>query len=192
MKNRIIKAAPLLTCVLLLAAVAGGVPQAPAESFKVTTVVLVRHAEKGTEPANNPPLNESGQARARELARVLGGAGVKAIITSQAVRTMQTAEPLAQQLKLPVTPVTMTPKPTNPKEVTEQSIEEIVKNIEAHAGETVLVVGHSNTVPDVIRMLGGDAVPSIDERKFDDLFIVTLYGKRKARVAQLKYGSASP
>jgi len=53
----------------------------------------------------------------------------------------------------------------------------------------VLVVGHSNSIPDVIKMLGGDVVPTIDERKFDDLFIVTVYAKGKAKVVQLKYGA---
>jgi len=53
----------------------------------------------------------------------------------------------------------------------------------------VLVIGHSNSIPDVIKMLGGDFIPTIDERKFDDLFIVNVYAKGKAKVVQLKYGS---
>ncbi len=56
-------------------------------------------------------------------------------------------------------------------------------------GENVLVVGHSNSIPDVIKMLGGDVVPTIDERKFDDLFIVTVYAKGKAKVTHMKYGA---
>lgn len=55
-------------------------------------------------------------------------------------------------------------------------------------GENVLVIGHSNSIPDVIKMLGGDVVPTIDERKFDDLFIVTVYAKGKAKVTHMKYG----
>ena len=38
-------------------------------------------------------------------------------------------------------------------------------------------------------MLGGDPVPVIDEKNFDDLFVVTVYGKGKATVAKMKYGS---
>ena len=53
----------------------------------------------------------------------------------------------------------------------------------------MLVVGHSNSIPNVIKMLGGDTVPTIDERKHDDLFIVTVYAKGKAKVTQLKYGA---
>jgi hypothetical protein len=50
-------------------------------------------------------------------------------------------------------------------------------------------VGHSNSIPDVIKMLGGDVTPVIDEKKFDDLFIVTVYAKGKAKVTHLKYGT---
>ena len=52
------------------------------------------------------------------------------------------------------------------------------------------MVGHSNSIPDVIRMLGGDTSPPIDEKKHDDLFVVTVYAKGKAKVAHLKYGGA--
>ena len=54
---------------------------------------------------------------------------------------------------------------------------------------TVLVVGHSNSIPDVIKMLGGNVVPTIDEKKFDDLFVVTVYANGRAKVVQLKYGN---
>jgi hypothetical protein len=79
--------------------------------------------------------------------------------------------------------------PSNPREVSEQSIAEITNKIYERAGDSVLVIGHSNTVPEVIKMLGGDVVPKIDEKKFDDLFVVTVYGKGKAKVVQMKYGS---
>lgn len=194
MRNRIILAAPLLACALLLGALAAGAqpvaPQAPEEAFKPTTVILIRHAEKAADPPADPPLSEAGRARARELARVLAGVGVKGIYTSQFLRATQTAEPLAAQLGVKATPVPVSVKPSSPTEVTEQSTEDMVKRIEQHAGEAVLVIGHGNTVPEVIRALGGDSVPTIDEKKFDDMFVVTVYGKRRARVVRLKYGSA--
>ena len=64
------------------------------------------------------------------------------------------------------------------------------KEILERAGESLLVIGHSNSIPDVIKMLGGDVTPVIDEKKFDDIFIVTVYAKGKAKVAHMKYGSA--
>jgi phosphohistidine phosphatase SixA len=163
----------------------------PEEEFKVTTVFLVRHAEKADAPREDPPLDEKGKLRAQELARMLQGAGVKAIYTSQYLRTKQTGEPLAKQLGLTITPITLKLSQSNPREVSEQSIAEITGKIYERAGEAALVIGHSNSVPDVIRKLGGDVVPTIDEKEFDDLFVVTVYGKGKAKVVQMKYGSSN-
>jgi len=167
-----------------------GKPQRPADGeAKVTTVFLVRHAEKADGPGQDPPLSEAGRQRSEALARLLQNAGVKGIYTSQFQRTQLTAEPLAKRLGVTVTPVPLSVKPSNPREVSEESIRELTKRVEAHAGGAVLIVGHSNSVPEVIRMLGGDTVPKIDESKFDDLFVVTVYAGGRAKVVQLKYGS---
>lgn len=159
------------------------------DDFKATTVFLVRHAEKATTPPEDPPLVEAGNARSQELSRILGRAGIKAIYTSQFLRTKQTAEPLAKHLGVASTAVQIKMSPSNPREISEQSIRDIVENIYRRAGDAALVVGHSNTVPLVIKMLGGDVVPTIDEKEFDDLFVVTVYARGKAKVTHLKYGS---
>ena len=161
-------------------------------SFTPKTVFLVRHAEKADAPRQDPPLNDIGTARAKELARMLDGAGIKTIITSQFLRTKQTAEPLAQKLGLTAISMPIAMSPSNPQQVSEQSISEIVSRVNERPGENVLVIGHSNTVPEVIRMLGGDVVPTIDEKKFDDLFVVTILGPKHAKVAQLKYNPVAP
>jgi phosphohistidine phosphatase SixA len=160
------------------------------EDFKPITVFLVRHAEREDEPRQDPPLKKEGVLRSQELARLLGDAGVKTIVTSQFTRTKQTAEPLASKTGVAVTSITLKSNPGNPRQIAEESTAEVVNKILERAGESVLVIGHSNSVPDVIKMLGGDVVPTIDEKKFDDLFIVTVYAKGKARVAHLKYGPA--
>jgi phosphohistidine phosphatase SixA len=134
-------------------------------------------------------LTASGVARSQTLARLLSNAGVKAIFTSQYTRTKQTAEPLATKLGLTVTSFTLKLNPSNPRQIAEESTAEVTNKILERAGQSVLVVGHSNSIPDVIKMLGGDVVPTIDERKFDDLFIVTVYAKGKAKVVQMKYGA---
>ena len=161
---------------------------AAAGEFKVTTVFLVRHAEKADVPGQDPPLSDAGRARAEALARLLQGAGVKAVFTSQFLRTRQTAEPLAKRLGVAAAAVPLAVKTSNPREVTEESVRELMKMVEAHAGGAVLIVGHSNSVPDVIRALGGDLVPKIDESKFDDLFVVTVHAAGRAKVVHLKYG----
>jgi len=163
-------------------------PAVAQDEFKPITVFLIRHAEREQEPRQDPPLSKDGVARSQALARLLSNADIKAILTSQYTRTKQTAEPLAAKLGLTVTPFTLKIKPSNPRQIAAESTAEATKKILEHSGESVLVVGHSNSIPDVIKMLGGDVVPTIDERKFDDLFIVTVYAKGKAKVVQLKYG----
>jgi phosphohistidine phosphatase SixA len=157
--------------------------------FKPITVFLIRHAEREDEPRQDPPLKKEGVARSQELARLLNGANIKAIFTSQFARTKQTAQPLASKMGLTVTSFTLKSNPSNPRLIAAESTKEVADKILERGGESVLVIGHSNSIPDVIKMLGGDTVPSIDERKFDDLFIVTVYAKGKATVVQLKYGA---
>jgi broad specificity phosphatase PhoE len=157
--------------------------------FIIKTVFLVRHAERADEPRQDPPLTEKGVARSEALARLLSTADIKAIYTSQFARTKLTAEPLAKQLGVTATAISLKTSPSNPRAIAEESTKEIVDKIMSQQGGSVLVVGHSNSIPDVIKMLGGNDVPTIDEKKFDDLFVVTVYATGKAKVTHLKYGS---
>jgi phosphohistidine phosphatase SixA len=147
----------------------------------VTTVILVRHAEKNVEPKNpDPDLSPAGQRRAQELVRVLENSGITAIITSQFVRTQQTAQPLANKLQLPIT------------QVEAGNSDELVKQIAVcNRGGVVFVAGHNNTVPAAINALSGMNFPIIPENEYDNLFIVTIYRTGHAKVLKLKYGVAS-
>ena len=150
-------------------------------SRPVTTVILVRHAEKKIEPANpDPDLTEAGQARAQELARMFGNAGVTAIYATNFKRTQETVKPLADLLG--VQPVIIDAKQT--AELTNR----ILTN---NRGQTVFVAGHNNTVPEAIAALGGERLPIIPENEFDNMFIVTIYRFGHAKVVKLKYGSIS-
>lgn len=72
----------------------------------VTTILIVRHAEKNIEPNNpNPSLSAEGIARSQTLRHVLGESNVKTIYTSQFLRTQQTAQPLAERLGLNATQI---------------------------------------------------------------------------------------
>jgi phosphohistidine phosphatase SixA len=180
------------TPILIVAVILLGLFSQPTfaqDDFKPQTVFLIRHAEREDEPRQDPPLKKEGVARSQELARLLGAAGIKTIITSQFARTRQTAEPLAAKAGLTATSIGLKSNPASPRQIAEESTREVVNKILERSGESVLVVGHSNSIPDVIKMLGGDIIPTIDERKFDDLFVVTVYAKGKAKVVQLKYGA---
>jgi broad specificity phosphatase PhoE len=148
----------------------------------MTTIILVRHAEKNIEPANpDPDLSPAGQARAQELARMFGDAGIKAIYATQYKRTQQTVKPLAEKIGVPA--ITIDAKNTA----------ELVKQIRAqHNGDVVFVAGHNNTVPEIIVALGGPQLPIIPETEFDNLYVVTIYRVGKAKVLKMKYGSAMP
>ncbi|MDX2030831.1 MAG: phosphoglycerate mutase family protein [Blastocatellia bacterium] len=156
------------------------------DGFKATTVYLVRHAEKAATPPADPPLLDAGNARAQALARTLARAGIKTVFTSQYLRTRQTAEPLARQLGLTPSVVPVRMDTMSSRELDPKYLEEMVRRVHAAAGENILIVGHSNTVPALIKALGGDVVPTISESEYDDLFIVTVVAKGKARVAHLK------
>jgi phosphohistidine phosphatase SixA len=179
-----------ISCLILLLSVEGGGARAVAcvteDEFKVTTVYLVRHAEKAASPAADPPLLEAGTKRAEELARKLGKSGIKTIYISQYQRTKLTAEPLARQLGISSTEIPVRMSATSPRELSPQYLTEMAERISSGGGN-VLVVGHNNTVPAIIKALGGDiSMPLIDETVFDDLFVVTVYTKGKATVAHLK------
>jgi 2,3-bisphosphoglycerate-dependent phosphoglycerate mutase len=151
-------------------------------SRPLTTVIIVRHAEKNIEPNNpDPDLSAAGQARAQELVRMFGAAGVNAIYATQYKRTQQTVKPLADNLGLPVTIVDA--------KKTQDLVNEILT---AHRGQTVFVSGHNNTVPEIAGALGGGNFPVIPENEFDNMFVVTIYKFGHAKVVKIKYGSASP
>src|SRR3954463_6506823 len=126
----------------------------------VTTIILVRHAEKAaTTMTTDVPLSDAGVARSNELARVLADTPIDAIYATQYARTRQTAEPLAKAHHL---------------EAVVADPASMADTIRAkHRGQTVVVVGHSNTTPEVIRALGVTAPPTIADSEYDALFIVT-------------------
>src|SRR5262245_26540171 len=77
-------------------------PPAVAASAKVTTIVIVRHAEKATDDPRDPTLSPAGQERALDLAKALDGADVSAVYVTEFKRTRLTAEPTAQHFGLTI------------------------------------------------------------------------------------------
>ena len=150
-------------------------------SRPVTTVILVRHAEKNLEPNNqDPDLSPEGFARAQEIARVFSGTGINSIYATQYKRTQQTVKPLSDHISVPVT-VLDSSKP-----------DELVQQIQTSLrGQIVFVAGHNNTVPAIVSTLSGESYPNIPESEYDNLFIVTIYRFGKAKVLKLKYGKES-
>jgi broad specificity phosphatase PhoE len=179
MHNRI---ALLLT--LLIAAATPAFAQA--NGPQPTTVILVRHAEKDVEPAGDPVLTEAGRARAAALDELLASRGVAAIIVTEYARTRLTAEPLATRLGL--TPEVL-PARAGLREHA-LGVAELVRG--RYAGRTVLVVGHSNTVPAIVAALGAGPVEPICDGSFANLFMVTVQPDGRAQVERSTYGAPDP
>ena len=150
-------------------------------SRPVTTIILVRHAEKKIEPNNqDPDLAPEGFERAQEIARVFGEAGINAIYATQYKRTQQTVKPLSDRTGVPV------------KLIQANQTDELLKQLQTtNRGQTVFIAGHNNTVPAIVSALSGETYPTIPESEFDNLYIVTIYRFGKAKVVKLKYGKSS-
>ena len=163
---------------------AASVLLAPIASAQPSTVILVRHAERGTAPANDPVLTEAGSARAVALKAALASAGVSAVVTSHLQRTILTAKPLADSLGLTAQVV----RAGNPMQAHFDSVAAVVKR--QPAGSVVLVVGHSNTVPGVIAALGGPRLPDLCDAQYASLFVLELPTTGAPRLIRASYGMA--
>ena len=167
-----------LLAVMLLAA-------APTSSVAPPTVVLlVRHAERAP-GSGDVPISDAGQARARTLAEIGKVAGVTAIITTQFQRSRQTAAPLAEALG--ITPVVVGTQSEVPKHAAE-----VAAAVRQQAGKTVLVVGHSNTVPAIVAALGGAKFPDYCDPEYDNLVTMVLDAEGGVRTVRSKFGAPTP
>ena len=138
------------------------------QNSPLTTVIIVRHAEKSDTPIGDVSLNSDGQLRAESLIDVAEEAGITLIYVTQYARTRQTAEPLAAQLGLRV----------NLFEVDHSGPQRYAKDLARkiksdHIGETVLIVSHSNTIPLIIEELGAGMIAPISDDAYRDLFIIS-------------------
>jgi broad specificity phosphatase PhoE len=126
-------------------------------------IFFIRHAEKAADPTGgkDPDLSEAGKARADKLAEELKDAGITAIFVTQFKRTQETAAPLAKALGL--TPI-VTPAKDN------EALLAQLHNLKGNA----LVVGHGDTIPDLLRACGIADSISIAEEDYDNLFEVVL------------------
>ena len=151
-------------------------------SATTTTIVLVRHAEKQVGAITDAPLSPEGEVRASRLTQLLGGSEefgrIGKIYVTNTRRTQQTAAGLAQRLGL--TPEVVDAK-TDSTDLARRAVRE-------NRGHRALIVGHSNTVPEIVAALAHvQNVPTMGEDEFDTMYIVTVPTIGKATVLRLKY-----
>ncbi|MDX1646538.1 MAG: phosphoglycerate mutase family protein [Longimicrobiales bacterium] len=138
-------------------------------------VFLVRHAERAEDGTADPPISEPGEARARLLARMLRDVDLTHIHTTDYVRTRATGMPTARLQGLEM--VLYDP----------DDLDAFARELRATAGRH-LVLGHSNTTPELVEALGGDGHGAIEEMEYDRLYIVTLDPSGVSTVL-LRFGS---
>jgi broad specificity phosphatase PhoE len=148
----------------LLASVTGGATaggkDAGSATITTTTFLLVRHAEKATDDPRDPALTPAGLQRAERLARLLADRPLTAVYTTDYRRTRQTAQPTAASHGLDVTIYDAGQPPNEFAQTLRQR----------HAGETILVVGHSNTVPGILSQLCECMGHPLEDDDYGDLF----------------------
>lgn len=147
----------------------------------VTKIYIVRHAEK--EAGKDPLLTPAGNARAGDLMRTLQNEAIQKIYVSQYRRTQNTADSLKIQLKIETVQYSA-----------DTLCDDLINTIMANSdfGKTILIIAHSNTIPQIIRKLGVVDYPygDIPEGEYDNLFMIT-YRKEKARLKTIKFGAKS-
>ncbi|HBY87508.1 MAG TPA: histidine phosphatase family protein [Colwellia sp.] len=122
------------------------------------TLYLVRHAEKQTD-VKNPPLTQCGEERAKQLAILLSKAEIKSVYSTNYQRTMSTAAPLSNREKITI-------ENYNPRELEQFSLH--LHNRK----ENALIVGHSNTTPQLTQLLSNQKVDELTEKEYQMLYQV--------------------
>lgn len=174
----------ILSYAALLAATASHAepsePPAPAAAESPTIIYLVRHAEPDVGPPQDPFLSKAGEKRAYDLQQVLRSAGLSAIYHTEARRTRQTVRALAGLLEIV------------PRMMGAPEVDRLVERLKTeHRGQSVLVVGHSDTIPAILKGLGisVDRVPAIGAHEFDHLFVVIMPPSGAPSLLHLHYGT---
>jgi broad specificity phosphatase PhoE len=139
----------ILSISLLLATYANAAP----------VVFIVRHAEKASTGGNDPDLSVQGQKRADALAQILKDSRITAVFVTEFKRTQETAAPTARAAHV------------SPTMVPANDIIALVQKLRALNGNA-LVVGHGNTIPDLLRALGIAMTVSIPEDDYTEIFAV--------------------
>jgi len=150
------------TTIGVIVSLAFGLLSTPCVSDAQQVVFLLRYAEQASgSDADDPPLTETGQRRARTLVTVLKDAGLTAIYTSESQRSIQTAEPLTQALQL------------ESKIIPRRDIDSLLERLRTqHVDGRVLIISHSLTIPHVPKALGHPEEVIIERTEYDRLFVI--------------------
>jgi 2,3-bisphosphoglycerate-dependent phosphoglycerate mutase len=130
---------------------------------QTTTIFLIRHANK-VDNSKNPDLSKEGLERAEHWKTILAQVPIKAVYSTDFLRTVQTATPTAASKNLEI--IKYDPKTLD--------LEQLKKE---HKGQAILIVGHSNTTPDLVnKIINQKVYAPIDDTVFGNLYLITISG----------------
>jgi phosphohistidine phosphatase SixA len=169
----------LLVCGVFAVLIAGFVSW---RSATITTIVLVRHAEKDLGAISDAPLSPQGEQRAGRLAQMFGDAErfgrIRKIYVTNTRRTQQTALQLSQRLGI-------TPEVVDSKMDSAELAKRVLRE---NRGGRALIVGHSNSVPELVKaLLHAKSVPPVGEDEYDTLYVVTVPSVGDPSALRMKY-----
>jgi len=145
------------------------------EDDAVTTIFLVRHAEKVKDGSEDPALTEEGKLRARRLQSMFQHITFNAVFSTDFERTRETAKPTALANNLDV------------KIYNHKAFDELTPLLEEHKGGNILITGHSNSTPTLVNLLiGKEEFTKLDEDQYDRLYVVSL-SKSMSKAVVLSY-----
>ncbi|MEP7166131.1 MAG: phosphoglycerate mutase family protein [Ferruginibacter sp.] len=173
-----------LTIIILLTCITGTIlvnAQPANGQVPDATYYLIRHAEKDT--GRNPGLTMAGYSRAGDLYRELKNKKISKIYVSQFRRSQLTADSLRIYMKIDTVHY-----------MADNNGEDLLNKLLLQKGKqkNVLIIGHSNTVPAILKRLGVTAldINEIPDEEYDNLFVVTVRNK-KVSLKWLKFGKTS-
>ncbi len=153
-----------------------------AQNEKITTIILIRHAEKdttqvsGTAMAANPPLSDPGKKRALHLITALKEFTPTAILSTNFTRTIATVTPLAEKFGKTI------------QLYDSKKLPAFADSLLQLQQQTIVVAGHSNSTPALVNLLiKENKYPALDESVYNMIWIVTIDSNKKVTVVTKTY-----
>ena len=158
-----------------------GIPNQSDPDFEYGSRNGEQNADGDASQGSDPALTPLGLVRAQDLARTLHFFGIERVYSTPFKRTIETARPTAEHFNLEIQ--------TTPIE--ENFITGIADTIILDESQVILVVGHSDTTPQLVNQLAGTSMGNIDDDEHDHLFIVTIRNDEGPSLKRIRYGAPS-
>ncbi|MFT5705165.1 MAG: broad specificity phosphatase PhoE [Shewanella sp.] len=155
-------------------------PEGTNANSNTKIVILVRHAEKQADQGKDPSLTPAGQRRAIQLKLALKDMPLTALYATPFKRTKETLNPISENREITI-------KVIDVKGGISMHVNKVLKAIRAENGN-VLVVGHSNTIPLIIKAFGGPKVDDIAEKDYNNIYLLSLPAEGNAGLIHTRYG----